>query len=425
MDEIVNHRLRSLWQRRIEYDKNDRNKKFRTQYWCGKSMLRLPGIQHGVAILSNGEKSTIWGLQHCKNSWVCPVCSAINMAKYASDIACAIDALKKWHNEVPFMVTLSTQHILAFSCQQSYQILVKTWQKFYHHGNASKTNLNDPFSAFCSDVKCTHRIRACEFTYGENGWHPHFHCLFFVPKKKLQDVLKWQEKLSDRWYQCMRRAMKEVLKNDNRFPADFVDKNIKRKPFPEFYISVDDKGKVIQINSSRYMCGWGGDAELTKLEFKHASEGHYTPNQMLELADEVDKKGVPVQRNVWLNRYYQLAETTLGKRRVRMSRNLHSIVQKWKRTNDYIKVYKKKVLEMTGGKKYKLVAWFTEEQWSTILWLNQGMKYSITAEILEVARGPNAKQKIEEHMLNYGIDIRNNHPYFNKQLIENLFNHAC
>lgn len=422
MEEYVNHRLRDLWQRKIEDEQSDR-KKFHSQLWCGRSMLRLPGIQHGVAVLGNEEgDSTIWGLKNCKNPWSCPVCSAIKMSKTAANISCAIDACEKWYNEVPFMVTLSIQHIIAFTCEQAYQILFKTWSRFYHHGNNSASGKYDPFRDFCVDMQCTRRIRATEFTYGKNGWHPHFHCLFFVPKKNLQKVLSWQQKLSDRWSKCMAYAMKSVLKDDKRFPKDFVDKNLKRTPYPEFYISTNDKGKVIQMKSSMYICGWGADAELTKLEFKRAREGHYTPIQILEKADEVDRQGVPIKRNIWLTRYYQYSCATLGKYRVRMSRNMKTIIQKWKQTNDYIEVYKKKVSEIATRKPLHLVVWFTEEQWFDILYLQQSNKERMVIEILKMARAPNARQNITEYLINHGIDISNNHQYWNQQLLENIIN---
>lgn len=428
MDEYVNHKLRDLWQRKIEDEQSDRIK-FRTQLWCGRSMLRLPGMQHGVAVLGNEDgQSTIWGLQHCKNPWTCPVCSATKMAKAAADIACAIDACEKWYNEVPFMVTLSIQHIIAFTCEQAYQILFKTWSRFYHHGNKSASGKYDPFRDFCVDTQCTKRIRATEFTYGKNGWHPHFHCLFFVPKKNLQKVLSWQEKLSDRWSKCMAYAMKAVLKKDKRFPKDFVDKNLKRTPYPEFYISTDDKGKVRQMKSSMYICGWGADQELTKLEFKHAREGHYTPIQILEKADEVDKQGVPIKRNIWLTRYYQLACATKGKYRIRMSHNMKKIIQKWKQTNDYIEVYKKKVSELVTNTPLKLLVWFTEEQWFDILSLQKITNKRIVIQILKLARAPNATENITNYLLSLGIDIRNNHEFYKREFLESIINHldqAC
>lgn len=369
-----------------------------------------------------------WGTQHCRSSWACPVCSTRNMATYATNIYCAIEALRH-QNIYGFMLTMTIPHTRMMKCEQAYQILLKTWKDFAHHGNTSKRNATDPFAKFCSEMQCKYRIRACEFTWGEsNGWHPHFHCIFFVPKANLQKVLDYQERLAARWTKLARKNTLAILSEDKRFhdPKRYVELMYKRNlsDLTSFHISTDKKGRVKPISSSKYMCGWGADSELTGLEVKNAKKGHYTPFGLLEMAMRTDNAEL---RKKYVNLFKAYDSATIGTYRVRMSRNLKKIIIAFKKTQDYITAYKKK-LESAHAEKgiMKLVTWFTSEQWYNILGCEKITNQPVRTEILRMARGPNAKNAIEKYLLTFGIDTRDNvaNPP-KKALLERMMNGAA
>lgn len=423
MDEhICNYELRDFWQQLI-YDNHDTSR-FKSQLHCGNTPLKIPGIQQGIVIVANDKQSKVWGVQHCKNAWVCPVCSAYVMSIYASNIAIAIDALEKQYNQCAFMVTLGIPHTYKMTCKQTYEILSQTWSYFIHHGNKKQKWQREPFNEFCAELNCTHRIRVCEFTWSpQNGWHPHFHCLFFVPKKNLQKVADWQERLSTRWNEFARKATLKVLSKDDRFndPENYVEILYKRQELsdrPAFYISLNDDGTVRQSKSSMYICGWGADAELACQHRKQAQEGHFTPHELLKIAYETDDEQL---KEKYCKLFRDYAFTTLTKRRMRMSQGLRQIIFNWKLTNDYVTLYKKK-LAKNNAQSFRFIVWFTTEQWSDLLLLQKLNRQPLITTILKLARAPDAKKLIEDFVLNYGIDISNNLPYIHKGFIEKCFN---
>lgn len=422
-EHIHDYKLRRYWQSLIaEFGDESR---LRSQLNCGIRNLKLPEIRPGVVVMANSEHSSLWGFQHCFNPWACPECSAIVMARYATNIACAIEALKK-QGQVAFMVTLGIPHTHRMSCAQAFEILKRTWANFIHHGNKhQKTANNDAFSNFCAETNCTHRVKVCEMTWGQhNGWNPHYHCLFFVDKKHLQTVLKWQKRLSDSWIHFARKNTLKVLADDPQFKdlKNYVDILYIRHEFkdePAFYISLTKDGKVKKQESSRYICGWGADSELTGLKRKKANKGRFTPFQMLEMSkNAADEK----TRLKYARLYREFALATIKKQRTTMSSGLRILVTEYKKTHDYIELYKKKLsAHKTPTEPMKVVCWFTIKQWSDISELEE-TNNCIVSEILHRARLPDGKKSIEEYLLDYGIDIRDNPPYPSTKKVEAYFN---
>lgn len=396
---------------------------------CSVRLIHAPAYKAGAFIISNGEQAKLWGVQRCKSSWACPVCSASKMARYAADIAAAIDALEK-QGQYGFMITFCVPHLMKYTCKQVYDILTKTWERFTHHGNGkSESNPKDIFGHFARNMQCEHRIRVCEFTWGKNGWHPHFHCIFFVPKHKLQDVAKYQKEFTKRWLEIAKQMTSQVLctsygKDDAKAEAERLFANISQ-PDVGAVISLDDKGKVRRCLSSDYICGWGADRELTGNYRKKASnEGHYTPHQLLEIAYEANQLGNYEDRDKFLNLYIDYANVTLGKYRVRLSKNLRAIIETHKHSLEYIEVLKKKATEKGATRRpWYLVCWFTEEQWFRIC----TSKDNLIPIILELAANSDvttARQKITNLLLHYAVDIRTNPKHKHEDLIVGkLFNH--
>jgi len=411
--EITDYTLQNYYKRKLrESQYAPVAKKLNSQVWCAVRTIRVPMHTPGVFVIANNVEARYWGVQLCKSPWSCPVCSARRMSKEATRIACAIDALKKQH-KAGFMITFSVPHYHDFSCRQVYDILRETWKNFAH-ASKSKTMKYDIFAQFNNEFNCKYRIRVGEFTWGHYGWHPHYHCLFFVDEKRLQEVLDWQERLSARWSKLTEKATRKILKRDN-YCEDvdkFVDRFIKKARAKKHedkcdaFISTKD-GKVLQANSSQYICGWGADKELTGNLRKEAShKGHYTPYQLLQMAYDYDKKDQPEKADKYFNLYVEYAEATLKTYRVRMSPNLKKIVADWQLTHEYTETFKKKLAERhTSERKWRIVCWFKEQQWYDICRLN------LDPTILQLAKQINGKQLIETLLLEYQIDIRQNiHP---------------
>lgn len=371
---------------------------------CGSQPIML---RHGVTLLANKRTARFSGIATCKNAWCCPVCAPRRMKKYALDIACAIDALRKQYNQVAFMLTLTIPHTRGMSCEDVTEILYNSWKNFTVHGNKPTTpKMRDPFALFCKEFNCKHRVRVGEYTHGQAGWHPHFHCLFWVDKSKLQDVLQWQETLRNRWTELVKR---NTLKIWNSKPDANREDNLKRinimygklnKGSQTLYISVDKENQVIEQKSSMYICGWGADSELTGNVQKKASHSqHRTPAQIL--SDAIENEN---EKDYEL--YMQYAHATRIKKHARVNFSVHSgikqIIAKWKTTSDFMNLTTKRKSDLSSHNGlWRPVFWFTKEQWDEIQLLE--LTINIINIIIKAALEPDPYETITQILKKHNI----------------------
>ena len=69
-----------------------------------------------------------------------------------------------------------------------------------------------------------------------------------------------------------------------------------------------------------------------------------------------------------------------------------------------------------AAKPWKMVIWFTSEQWYSIL--SSTIKVS---DLLVMAKDVDGKKIIEDFLLEHNIDVRGNPEHMQKQLIESLY----
>lgn len=448
VEEISDHRLQHFYQKKIAENPEDK-KLLTSQLYCGSRVLKSLGHLPAVFVFANKEQARFWGMTTCKNAWSCPVCSAKQMSKYAADIAAAIDAINQPnHNQAAIMITFTIPHTRNMTCAETTEILFNTWKDLIQRGNKnvqcsyylrttgerkySGTKGNNPFASFCETFNCKHRVRVGEFTWGEHGWHPHFHCLFWVDKNKIQETIKWQEILQERWYHL---AKKNTLKTWNKMFPDNRENNLKRvhimyqnldKDSNGVYISTDKNGKVIIQKSSMYICGWGADKELTgNYRAKATHENHMTPHQILEKAYESQGD----ERDKWLNLYMEFARTVRIKRRNRIKWSCNSgikqIIQQWKTTQGYREVLKKKAIQQAKNVgEWVPIGWLDEKSWLQICLLNRTTP--IKAGLLEICK-EGCYELIDDYLAPYNIRFRRieEHPNIHiKEFLENLISIA-
>ena len=306
----------------------------RTLYSCGISVHQIPGIAKGVYVLSNGRESRFWGHVTCKNPWCCPVCSARRMTEYKERIAAAID-MEIEDGYFGFMASFTIPHLNFMSCRETTDILYNTWTYFRMKSFKKKVHA---YQLFCRALGVRDFVRVCEYTHGENGWHPHFHAIFWLPRINADKVLEWQAKLNELWLSTAKRETLKYWREHNLHSGVDLEELVERLYEPTertgqlgFKISVDKKGKILEAKTSNYICGWGADSELTGNYLKKAShEGHYTPNQILELGEH-DK----AMEDLYID--YCLAVTLHPvHHRVNFSKNgMQKRIDKWLETHDY------------------------------------------------------------------------------------------
>jgi len=199
-------------------------------------------IHHNIAKDSYGYRN----LQTCGSIWMCPVCQGKISEKRRVDLT---QALLNWKEQggTAVLMTLTVQHRKSDSYSKSLDGL----------GNSFRTFLNGRIcKRALSSMGVRGRIRALEVTYGENGWHPHFHVLFFLEGSLSDSMLSHFESLFlDLWKTaCVSSGL--------------------NKP--------NSHGCQLQNGTyaAQYVTKWGLEQEMTKGHIKNSKSG-YSPNDLL------------------------------------------------------------------------------------------------------------------------------------------------
>lgn len=336
---------------------------------------------HGVQVISNGDHTKILGPRPCNHSWACPECTAREMRKYSTRIAAALDALKA-KGYAAAMFTFTIFHTINQSCEASFWILRKAWnlmdkQKTWRKKKKDGTYYINSgiWSQFNNEFQFTHSVKVLETTYGKHGWHPHIHMLIWFKKGDLQKLADWEQKLNEEWAKQVDKAAKMYYKeNEQKYELrKFLESKTDRDDSQHLGVHIskfetkDGKTKIKEWSSADYLCGWGGENELTGLGLKTARKDNMTPFQMLEKAHNLEHTDI-VQSNRLIELYLHFAWTVIKDRisRIAFSRTgLKAIINTHLQTEEFKAVIKKKK-ESAHLKAFRNIVWFTSKQWSDI-----------------------------------------------------------
>lgn len=433
-ESILDSRLTTFLQKEIRNHehafKHPHIKKFRL---CGSQ--RALSASPAIFLVTKGTQTsnTFCGLSRCHSSWGCPTCTPKRMAEYGTRIAAAIDALKTKYNQTACMITLTLPHKRWMKIEDAYTILQNSWRQFARAKRSTKIktytlkktlgedkravgvageqhsykiNLGAAYSKMCSELNNKHTVRVYEFTWSKmNGWHPHIHMLFWVPTPLLQRVGDWEKDLNEQWWKITKVEATKYY--HEKFPDEHETTELvinslysdrKHEIQPSVTISKDKYGKIRPVESSHYISGWGGDMEVSnERKFKRAAEGHYSPYQIL--AEAYKNRDNAEKKDYWLNLYFDYLKVTHGRRRVQVSKSgINKIAADWMLTEQWVEVLKKKHTDADTAS-WKVVCWFSDEQWARISF------YLIQSRILEIAHLDDARERIKAILNEYDIQL--------------------
>jgi hypothetical protein len=179
------------------------------------------------------------GLEVCANVWACPVCAAKISERRREELKKAIDEAKKQGLCVS-MLTLTAPHYkgddLADLLDKMTAAQTKLWK------DKAGKRLIETYGI-------VGRIRAFEVTYGENGFHPHFHILLFT--ERFFEPSSMSEAFYRVWKHCC------------------VSKGL-GEPSLKHGVRVDVADEAI----GDYVAKWGLDSEMTKGHVKRSKTGY-------------------------------------------------------------------------------------------------------------------------------------------------------
>lgn len=430
-DEISDARLHSFMRKWIDANDQSLKTKLASVYFCGYSPLKIPILSDnlGVYIVANDVEASTFGTTHCNSVWACPKCEAKVMSAYGERIACAIEALRKKHLSA-MMFTLTIPHMSFMSCHDSYEVLQKAWRKFTHSYKKQQKRTykrkdgrettyyvnNNQACKFMNELDIKHCVRVYEVTWGKHSFHPHIHGLWWTHDKNWHKIPDYEEKLHIFWFRCIeiaaRAYWKDKLKDEEKANKLVDELCAEWRKYPTtgyraFYLSKNPDGSIRKAKSSYYIVGWSADKEIAQLSRKQAHEDHLTPHQILHKAFLSDN---PEEVNKLMKIYFEYALETKGHCRVCFSPGLNQIVEQWKKTNQYMQMLKKRLTDKAEhcGKR-RVVAWFSKQQWLHLCYLDS-LEYNhhVIANILDMARAPNANELIELYCMQLGVDISSN-----------------
>ena len=309
----------------------------------------------------------IKGAIHCHSAF-CPICAPYRMDKYKQLLHSAFKMFEQ-ENKACIMVTLTIPNSKALDFYQNFSVLKCVLNMFQMSGTwklfRKLTNIVASFYSF-------------DVTYGYNGWHPHYHCLFWLDKiwlkEKKSELEDWEVRLHKVWDKQIWKIINdkfEVRANDTqpyfetvrKIDKSLYSESIKQtynvntdykqiKTDTGFYISKKDN-HIINATNSNYF--WSATNETTGAKFKKAKTGHRTIWQLLNDAlfnnDEL----------AW-NKWKELITNSYGLQLYRLQRGLKQKILQWQEQHpeDYYEVSKKKSTTET------LIIWLPKQEWNLL-----------------------------------------------------------
>ena len=148
-------------------------------------------------------------------------------------------------------LTLTVPHYSHTDIKKLKTDLKKAYSKFFKGTRASQT--------LFSKWRIQHYISCFEITHGENGFHPHYHILLFVPYSLgIANHVDMENEMYDVWKNC---CLKAGLDEPSR-----------------------KHGLHLQAGNeaSSYVAKWGLEHEMTKGHIKKGKKDSRTPFDIFE-----------------------------------------------------------------------------------------------------------------------------------------------
>ena len=249
----------------------------------------------GVLLNKHRNKANYSNVMRCANAWGCPVCSAIISEHRKTEVKQAMDWWQGQGGSV-LLLTLTVPHYSHTDIKQLKLDLKKAYSKFFKGVRASK----DLFQKW----QIEHYISCFEITHGENGFHPHYHILLFVPYSVgIGSHIGMEEDIYTVWSDCCQKSGLDA-------PSRKHGVNLRNGDY-----------------ANNYVAKWGLEHEMTKGHVKKGKKDGRTPFDILRSFDET---GDEKEANLFLLYYFAFK----GQRQLNWSRGLKKLCSKGQEKTD-------------------------------------------------------------------------------------------
>ncbi len=284
---------------------------------------RVPGFDVKLKKGLETNRAYFHGLQVCANPWTCPVCWAKITERRKVELQAAIAAAEAMGWKV-YLVTLTVPHGLGDDLSDMLGKMEKAARKLTCDTSGVK---------FRKSIGLAGTVRAWEVTDGDNGFHPHFHFLYFLkPMGYTVTPIDVEFGLCNLWQNaCVKVGL----------PC----------PSTAHGCRVDDGKKAGAYVSKG---NWGLESEMTKGHTKTSKSKHGRSMADLlraVLADSSDKRSAA--------RFIAFAEAFKGRRQLVWSKGLKALLAVSEKTDE-------EIAQEEVEDPVVVLAQFTESQWRQI-----------------------------------------------------------
>lgn len=241
------------------------------------------------------------GTMKCGSAWVCAPCGLYISERRRVELGHALQNSRNKYAVV--MITYTASHSVGHRLTDLLRSMAAAfrWVKSGRFWQTAK----EEFSLVGS-------VRTLEITFGENGWHPHYHELMFVDIDHLRDFYDGsiheyagglEGVLSERWIRALKR---EGLSGSKEIALRISDTDDAAKDYILKY------GKMPLVTDFK-----GQTDEITRGTTKTARRGNLTPWDMLFMAPDNRR-----MRGLFL----EFADSTKGRSQLQWSRGLKKLL---------------------------------------------------------------------------------------------------
>lgn len=297
---------------------------------------RLRAITNStIKVLYNAVNKTahFGGLQTCGSVWDDPVCAVkISERRRVDEVVPAMQAWDEQGGQC-LLLTLTHPHHKFNALVDLLQGEQQAMRRFT--GSRAISNL-------FKSIGFKGSIRAWEVTYGENGFHPHFHLILFVSRELSFDLELLESTIYVLWANACRLAK----------------------------LPVPDRAHGVQLqdgsNAKSYVSKgcWGLDREITKGHLKKSKNGRSPIDLIRSYAFDGDKQAGAL--------FVEYSKAFHGKKQLYWSPGLKSYFGIGEKSDDLIAAEQDDKASVLGE-----IEWST---WQLVL------KSELRGEILELAR---------------------------------------
>jgi hypothetical protein len=249
------------------------------------------------------------GIVACGRIWTCPTCAVRLQLDRAAEVEAGAREWAAGGGRL-VMLTFTLRHTVSMSLADSFEAVARGWRAVRNR-RAYRALRSLTFGT----------IRSVEITYGDNGWHPHLHVLYFVPAESEDaEVLAAAEAVAGDWREVM-GELSGLL------------------PSVERAVAVTWLG----VDTARYV------AKIAKEVTVASGKGSRGPFSLLDGGEDFEHRGAL---------FLEYAEVTEGRQSIAWSKGLREALGVKPRTDTF------ELLDDEGEASDELVAVVPQAEWN-------------------------------------------------------------